>query len=67
MNAEQLLETTMDPENRTLLKVMAEDEATASEMFVTLMGDSGGSRARNSSRNTRPARTLISRRWCSKS
>lgn len=39
MNAEQLLETTMDPENRTLLKVMAEDEATASEMFVTLMGD----------------------------
>ncbi len=39
MNAEQLLETTMDPENRTLLKVMAEDEGAASEMFVTLMGD----------------------------
>ena len=39
MNPEQLLETTMDPQNRTLLKVMADDEATASEMFVTLMGD----------------------------
>jgi DNA gyrase subunit B len=39
MNPEQLLETTMDPENRTLLKVMAEDESSASEMFVTLMGD----------------------------
>ena len=39
MNPEQLLETTMDPENRTLLKVMADDEVSASEMFVTLMGD----------------------------
>jgi DNA gyrase subunit B len=39
MNPEQLLETTMDPVNRTLLKVMAEEENVASEMFVTLMGD----------------------------
>jgi DNA gyrase subunit B len=39
MNPEQLLETTMDPANRTLLKVMADDENAASEMFVTLMGD----------------------------
>ena len=39
MNAEQLNETTMDPANRILLEVTAEDEATADDMFVTLMGD----------------------------
>ena len=39
MNAEQLQETTMDPENRVLLEVAAEDETVADDMFVTLMGD----------------------------
>ncbi len=39
MNPEQLLETTMDPANRTLLKVMEESENSADSMFVTLMGD----------------------------
>ncbi len=39
MNPDQLLETTMDPANRTLLKVMEENENSADEMFVTLMGD----------------------------
>ncbi len=39
MNAEQLWETTMNPENRTLLKVNIEDASASDETFVMLMGD----------------------------
>ena len=39
MNAEQLWETTMSPENRILLKVNLEDAAAADETFSILMGE----------------------------
>ncbi len=39
MDAEELRDTTLDPENRTLLQVTMEDAVSADQMFRVLMGD----------------------------
>ena len=39
MNADELWETTMNPDTRTLLQIRLEDEEVAENIFTTLMGD----------------------------
>lgn len=39
MNADQLWETTMNPETRTLVRVRIDDDTIAEKRVTTLMGD----------------------------
>ena len=53
MNADQLWETTMNPETRTLVRVIIEDDALAEKRVSTLMGDRVEPRRRWIEKNVR--------------
>ncbi|MFV2195498.1 DNA topoisomerase (ATP-hydrolyzing) subunit B [Nocardiopsis sp. LOL_012] len=58
MNANELWDTTMDPDHRVLLQVSLEDAAQADEMFSVLMGEDVESRRSFIQRNAKDVRFL---------
>ena len=58
MDPEQLWETTMDPEHRTIVKISMEDALRADEAFSILMGDNVESRRKFIEKNAKFAQNL---------
>jgi DNA gyrase subunit B len=58
MDAEDLWDTTMDPDKRLLLQVSLEDASLADQMFSILMGEDVEQRRRFIQRNAKDVRFL---------